>query len=167
MCVYIIRRVGIQLTDAMALVKRRRPTAEPIPAFVKMLERYEETCKQLGAIHASSADPSPSKRRTGPTLPPGNNAKRKREIGPAMGPISVPTDESHSRESKFIGVIGPPTGQLQEKPRARVIGPERPGVSNVEAIDDGGSGQAIGPPLGPQRPQEASPSTEELSPKGI
>jgi hypothetical protein len=147
---YLMKRVGIQLTDAMALVKRRRPTAEPIPAFVKMLERYEETCKQLGAIHTSRADPASSKRRTGPTLPQGDNAKRKREIGPAMGPVSVPTEEP--RNSKSIGVVGPPTGQLQEKPRARVIGPERPGLSNEHTIDDPGTGQAIGPPLGPQPP---------------
>jgi hypothetical protein len=155
----------MKLTDSMALVKRRRPTADPIPAFVKMLEGYEETCKQLGAIRSSSVDPAPSKRRTGPMLPPGNNAKRKREIGPSIGPASVPTDES--RESKSIGVIGPPTGQLQEKPRARAIGPERPGVSDEQAIADGGTREAIGPTLGPQHLKEASPSTEELSSKGI
>jgi hypothetical protein len=157
----------MQLTDAMALVKRRRPTADPIPAFVKILERYEETCKQLGAIDSSSAYLAPSKRCMGPTLPPGNNAKRKREIGPAMGPVSVPADDS--RKSKSIGVVGPPMGQLQEKPRGRAIGPERPEVSNKEAIDDGGTVQAIGPPLGPPAlgPKEASPSTEELSLKGV
>jgi hypothetical protein len=105
------------------------------------------TCKQLGAIPSSSADPVASKRRMGPTLPPGNDAKRKREIGPAMGPVAVPTEES--RDSKSIGVICPPTGQLQEKPRARVIGPERPGVSNEEASDDQRTAQAIGPSLGP------------------
>jgi hypothetical protein len=146
----------MKLIDAMALVKRRRPTAEPIPAFVKMLEGYEVTCKQLGAIHSSSADPAPSKRRMGPTLPPGNDPKRKREIGPTMGPADV------SKESNSIGAIGPPTGQLQEKPRARVIGLERSGVSNEQATDDRGNGQAIGPSLGPQRPNEASPSVEEL-----
>jgi hypothetical protein len=154
----------MQLADSMALVKRRRPTADPIPAFVKMLERYEETCKQLGAIRSSSVDPAPSKRRTGPMLPPGNNAKRKREIGPSMGPVSAPTDET--RESKSIVVIGPPTGQLQEKPRARAIGPERPGVLYEQAIADAGTRQVIGPPLGPQRPNEASLSAEELSSKG-
>jgi hypothetical protein len=158
---HIIRRVGMKLTDAMALVKRRRPTAEPIPSFVKMLEGYEVTCKQLGAIHSSSADPASGKRRMGPTLPADNNAKRKREIGPCMGPVSI------SKESKSIGAIGPPTGQLQEKPRARVIGPERPGLSNEQAIDDRGTGQAIGPSLGPQCPDEASPSTEEQSSKGV
>lgn len=151
----------MNLPDAMALVKRRRPTAEPIPSFIKMLEGYEVTCKQLGAIHSSSADPAPSKRRMGPTLPADKNAKRKREIGPSMGPASVPND------SKSTEVTGPPTGQLQEKPRARAIGPERPGVSKEEAIDDRGTGQAIGPSLGPQRPNEAFPSTEELSSKGV
>lgn len=156
----------MQLTDAMALVKRRRPTAEPIPAFVKILESYEVTCKQLGAIHSSSAYSAPSKRPMGPTFPPGNSAKRKREIGPAfMGPISGPIDKS--RESKSIGVIGPPTAQLQEKPRARAIGPVRPGLSDEQAIDDRVTGQSIGPSLGPQRPNEASPSTEEASSKGV
>jgi hypothetical protein len=150
----------MQLTDGMALVKRRRPTAEPIPAFVKMLEGYELTCKQLGAIRSSSADTASGKRRMGPTLPPGNDAKRKREIGPTMGPVCDVTKESNS-----IGVIGPPTGQLEEKPRARVIGPERPGLSNEKANNDPGTGQGIGPSLRPEHPNEAS--TEELSSKAI
>jgi hypothetical protein len=140
----------MQLTDAIALIKRRRPVAEPIPSFVRMLEGYEVTCKQLGAIPSSSTDPVPSKRRMGPTLPPSNDAKRKRDIGPAMGPVS--------KESKSIGVIGPPTEQLQEKPRARVIGPERPGVSNEEASGERGTAHAIGPSLGPQRQNDESPS---------
>jgi hypothetical protein len=161
----ITRRLGMQLTDAIALIKRRRPTAEPIPSFVRMLEGYEVTCKKLGVIPSSSADPVASKRRMGPTLPPDNDAKRKREIGPAMGPVAGPTEES--RESKSIKVIGPPTGQLQEKPRARVIGPEQPGVSNDEASGDRGTAPAIGPSLGPLRQNEASPSIEELSSKGV
>jgi hypothetical protein len=154
-------RVGMELADAMALVKRRRPVAEPIPAFVAMLERYEKTCKQAAAIHSSSIDTTPS----GPMPSRGSNPKRKRAIGPAMGPVAA--DES--RDSCASGIIGPSDGgeRQEKKPRARVIGPERPKAPNDQGLDSVGTGQAFGPRLGPNRPKETSPSTEETSSKDL
>ena len=127
------------LEDAVALVRRRRPKAQPIPAFVEILERYEQGCRKQGSIK-STADTATSasvKSPPGPALPT-KHAKRPRPIGPAIGPAAGPTEN--------------------EKPDklSKIIGPERPPQGSLDATE-----QFVGPSLRPQLPVPSGASSEE------
>ena len=58
-------------SEALALIKRRRPETCPIPAFVEVLESLQRQC--LPATEATKR-----KNLVGPALPP----KRRQVIGP-------------------------------------------------------------------------------------
>ena len=82
------------LNEAMQLVKRRRPEADPIPDFVAMLRDYELQCRLDGVIRndddnadaavVAAAENSNSKRGTTPArLIRPDAPKRPKLIGPA------------------------------------------------------------------------------------
>ena len=47
---YLMNKRGMSFDNALKLVKRRRPCAGPIPAFLEQLRQYEEECKGLDLI---------------------------------------------------------------------------------------------------------------------
>jgi hypothetical protein len=53
---YLMNKVGMNLEEALALIKRRRPCVEPIPAFLEQLKRYEVECKSLRLIKKQIGD---------------------------------------------------------------------------------------------------------------
>ena len=75
-------RAGMCLEDALALVKRRRPKANPLPAFLEILKEYEGTCRSLGVIKGKNK----VKRVSGPVGPP---AKRPKATDAPARPIIV------------------------------------------------------------------------------
>lgn len=60
-------------SEALALIKRRRPEACPIPAFVELLESFEKQC-----LPATEATGATKRNLLGPAPPP----KRRQVIGP-------------------------------------------------------------------------------------
>ena len=90
------------LDDAMALVKRRRPEANPIPEFVAMLRDYETQCRLDGSIvdvaaaAATKSDNDGSKKRAavGPSRP--DAPKQQHRSMPTIGPLRPP-----------VNVVGP------------------------------------------------------------
>ncbi len=64
--------------EALALIKRRRPEACPIPAFVELLKSFEKQCCPEAAVKRELLGPAP---------PP----KRRQLIGPQPpAPSSTP-----------------------------------------------------------------------------
>lgn len=49
--IYLMNKGGMTLHNSLDLVKRRRPCAGPIPAFMEQLQRYEKECKEKGLIN--------------------------------------------------------------------------------------------------------------------
>ena len=102
------------LNEAQRLVERRRPQAAPIPAFMEMLQEYEQTCRAVGAIAASSDEPKVSRKRGPvPRIPQGPpNKQRPRVVvgpmpPPSGGRTSVDAKATPKPESSTEAVVGP------------------------------------------------------------
>mmetsp|Transcript_28059 Transcript_28059/g.34644 ORF Transcript_28059/g.34644 Transcript_28059/m.34644 type:complete len:154 (-) Transcript_28059:195-656(-) len=131
-----MKKVGMNLSSALQLVKNRRDCAEPIPAFIEQLRRYEDECKSLGLIKDANGGGSQSltrdKKVYGPTMT---------TIGPAM-----PKDDKLSRAP-----IGPAMPK-DDKPSRASIGPSMPKHTRTDRE-----------PIGPSLPsQTASPKKRDI-----
>lgn len=93
----------MNMKDAMALIREKRPDADPIPAFISQLQAYEKKCNELGVISKDSA-----KRKIDEL---DQKKKKQRRIGPAMGPQRVigpslpanPSPAATEHDSKIYG----------------------------------------------------------------
>ncbi len=91
---YLVRKIGLNLQDAMALIQEKRRQAQPIANFMEQLREYESKCRELGVIKASddtrAIRPSETRqglKRIGPSMPPSEgNSKKAKVIGPLMRP---------------------------------------------------------------------------------
>jgi hypothetical protein len=52
------RRLGMTMDDALALIQRRRPEADPIPSFRQYLREYEARCIAQGTVVSTSGPQS-------------------------------------------------------------------------------------------------------------
>lgn len=89
---YLMSKEEFSLDDAMALVKRRRPQAQPNPFFEKMLREYDQTY---------SSD-RPSKKPKTAAIGPSISPTRSQQQGPQLPPVA-------SSCSKAIGPSLPPS----------------------------------------------------------
>lgn len=142
------------MKQSLALCQRRRPVADPIPAFVEQLKVYEKECRQFGHLTAvdsskpsigPSSDGSGGKRKAESESSSSNDGKsgKKRAVGPSIGPSidpSIPTTgasvgptlKHESTEKKEIeskhahdeGVKDKASSAADKK--KKVIGPELP-----------------------------------------
>ena len=135
-------------TEAMVLVKRRRPQADPIPAFAEMLEQYyKEVCELPQVLHAETAKvkrpegSAHNKCTVGPSLPSEKNTDvittdtgyTKRTIGPAIGPAlpmtasnkgdQARTEKNKKRQYVAGPAIGPglPPRKVKESCSEKVV----------------------------------------------
>jgi hypothetical protein len=122
------------LAEALALVKRRRPKADPLPAFLEMLKGYEQTCRSIGAISAD--EDTKVKRVIGPQLGPRMDAapmesipsKRARVVGPPVGPpTNAPPKESPEKRAR---IVGPPVGPQMDAPKETTASLSRRSATN-------------------------------------
>lgn len=120
------------LDKSLKLCQRRRPVADPIPAFIEQLKAYEKECQSWGHLTSvadddsdkkasgnndiiySAIDNSGEKRKAEDSS--GDDGRKKRAVGPSIGPI---------------GPVRPPTkpkGASDEKGPAKRprIGPMKP-----------------------------------------
>ena len=119
---------------SLALCQRRRPVADPIPAFVEQLKAYEKECRQFG--HLTAVDSS--KPSIGPSSD-GSGGKRKAESESS-------SSDGKSGKKRAVGPsIGPPIGPSIPTKGARVVGPtlkqdstEKKGIESKHAHDEGG-----------------------------
>lgn len=83
----MFRKAGMTLQDSMALIQKKRPQANPIPAFYTQLQEYEKTCMDLGIFKTVERSKPETKRLApiGPSVMP----KKQRIIGPAAMPASI------------------------------------------------------------------------------
>ena len=157
MCFY--SKAELSLADALKLVQRRRPEAQPIPAFMQFLERFEQQCQEFSTTR-------PTKRpRIGPTIgpptscpppPTSTTATAKGSIGPSIGPVH-PTAPSLSEETT-IGPIRPQTSDVTAKKTTTSsskgsIGPVRPTVPFLSEETT----------IGPVQPQSSDATTTTTS----
>ena len=105
-------RVGMPLDDALALIQRRRPDAEPIPDFMDMLRQYEAQCRRDGAIVDQLDELSrKNKKRTataaadpaaGPASKSAAGPQKRSVVGPVPGLVNVAVGPA-AHSSRSIG----------------------------------------------------------------
>ena len=115
----IHRKMELTLEDALTLVKRRRPEAQPIPAFMKILQRQEQALakkrKTISESDSCNLQIKNKKKRTRTIGGTSMGSPTKGPIGPSRGPTKEPS-------------IGPPRGPSI----GPSIGPEPPNVTKDE-----------------------------------
>jgi len=124
------RRRGMTYQAALQLVQRRRPQAQPIPAFVKMLQDYETTCRDNGWIPTESDEiavtknnkPILSHEKTAQPQP----APRTASIGPCLPPSKRSTPTITAAKDDDDDDDGKDKPEPRNMKRPRIIGPARP-----------------------------------------
>ena len=100
------------LDDAIAMIRRRRPQAEPIPPFMEFLRKEEETLKNDRATTKKVSMKRDCETKTDSNE---NETKKRKATHRVMGPAAGPT----------IGpTIGPVVGPAVKK--SAVVGPSLP-----------------------------------------
>jgi hypothetical protein len=133
----------MSLKDAMALVKRRRPEARPIPAFIPMLEGYEKDIQNSTTTTVGQAPKKKRKIEAGPSMigpallgPP----KKKPSIGASIiGPAMIGPYRGPSTVGPLIGpsIIGPAIGpSIIGPPRRPPVGPSLPPPTSSTTTKD-------------------------------
>lgn len=133
------------LDKSLKLCQRRRPVADPIPAFIEQLKAYEKECQSWGHLTSVADDGSDKKPSgNGDTIysdidnsgekrkaedSSGDDGRKKRAVGPSIGPI---------------GPVRPPT-----KPKG--ASDEKGGKDEKRVV-----GPAKRPPIGPMKPPSSS-----------
>lgn len=85
------------------MIQRRRPQAQPIPAFLSILRAYEASCSEIGAKLSSKDDAQQRKAPAGPALP---TRKRPRAIGPALPKSALDKDTELNLKSVEAADVG-------------------------------------------------------------
>ena len=98
---YLMRKVGMTMKGALALIREKRPDADPIPAFISQLETYEKKCIELGVISKDSSKRKIEERDQ-------KEKKKQRRIGPqqrVIGPSlpAKPSPAAAEHDSKIYG----------------------------------------------------------------
>lgn len=160
---------------AMALVKRRRPTANPIPVFITQLKAYDKLCQKDREEEKTSSNTNKSttiskrkQRPQGPSLPPDLETVSKKRckligpsassvIGPSMPSSDVKEKVSTSNKDNSIGPSLPPTIATTEQSNT-TIGPTLPPGTTITSrttssqSDNDTTKNTIGPSIGPALP---------------
>jgi len=137
---YLMAKRQFEYDDALALIRRRRPEAQPIPAFETWLKEREnfyrlENNDEKGTNNIKGSQHPPTKKRKlqtpagpstiGPSPPP--------SIGPAIGPSPPPSIGPESPPQSTMVSIGPEPSQLATiKTKDPSNGPELPPTAVAE-----------------------------------
>lgn len=90
------------MDESLTMIRRRRPEAQPIPAFMQMLEAEEHKQMDKGERRSPAKKPKVVGPAKGPTQVP---------IGPSRGPpIPKPEKEQVNADSTTEQTIGPSVG---------------------------------------------------------
>mmetsp|Transcript_13417 Transcript_13417/g.16900 ORF Transcript_13417/g.16900 Transcript_13417/m.16900 type:complete len:139 (-) Transcript_13417:143-559(-) len=121
-----MRTAGMTLDEALALVKRRRPSANPLSSFLTQCREFENTCRDLGVIKEGGGVTT-SRRGAGPVI-------RGPMVGPTTGPVQGPS------RKRAIGPSRPPAVESVSAMTCPVRPPLKDEIlspSNVEASGTG------------------------------
>ncbi len=123
----------MSLDQALTLARRRRPEVEPIPAFIRQLQSYEERCRSLGLL--KDEDESKGAQREKGLDADGTDGK-----GVHSGVIDDKLDHINAT---IVSQDGPGTTEsepsiMEKNPFAtptakRVVGPSRPPSTSSDA----------------------------------
>ena len=153
---YLMRKVGMSLIDAMAMIGEKRRDARPIPRFMEQLSEYETKCRALGVItdkitkkRVMGTSGPPPRGRIGPVIPPCShgNSKRQKIMGPSIGP-AMPPGEVQELGTSSIKPALPPKAADRSLPD---VGPALPPASDAATNGSKETEQnnVIGPMLPP------------------
>eukprot|EP00550_Attheya_septentrionalis_P009804 CAMPEP_0198284708 /NCGR_PEP_ID=MMETSP1449-20131203/4163_1 /TAXON_ID=420275 /ORGANISM="Attheya septentrionalis, Strain CCMP2084" /LENGTH=147 /DNA_ID=CAMNT_0043981913 /DNA_START=344 /DNA_END=787 /DNA_ORIENTATION=- len=143
------------MDESLDLCRSRRPVVDPIPAFLEQLRQYEEKCK--GVIGKRKA------------LASSKQKKRKRVIGPVMGPQPHTIKPDAENESKRRAAIGPqlPSHLTSQGTINKVtitesaIGPQLP---RTQEDDDNQTSCSSAAPIGPMMPPPSGIKRNPIGP---
>jgi hypothetical protein len=97
----------MSLDDALSMIRRRRPQAEPIPSFMDFLRSQEEKLKN----YDRAANLKTKRERTASDTNDDETAKRKaqRVIGPDIAPAHPPNNNEvkNNEKRKSAAAVGP------------------------------------------------------------
>jgi hypothetical protein len=151
-------KADMSLEEGMALVHRRRPQAQPIPAFIEILEQYEKELIISNNKKRESANGREKEQSRQDTT------KRRRVVGPSIGPSIGPAGpppigpqkpsvddsvESPSKESTNTPAIGPSLLPNTTSEQNKLIGPAMPPPK--EQVRNSKPETAIGPAMPPKK----------------
>lgn len=155
---FLMRKASMSQSKALEMIKRRRPAAEPIPAFREILGTYEAKCEKERESTAAEAkkraggdcedDKGKEKRRkAGPSIGPSIGPQvGPQKIGPSIGPRMMgPSTKKAPTTKKVIGPSMPPAAAKTS------IGPSLPpsSVSSKDVSNSSTTKKTIGPSLPP------------------
>ena len=151
------------------MIQRRRPEADPIPAFRAILEDYEAKClkekektgNSRGSHGGISGEDPQKKKRVGPAVGPPtqaldddgkqSNDKRRRIVGPSIGPSPPPLAVGPSSDTTSSKSNKKAMGPASVPPRSTDIGPSLPSAKEI--------GPSMPPPAAEEEPPvKAGPS---------
>lgn len=138
---YLMAKREMRYEEALAMIRRRRPQACPIPAFEAWLKERDEyhhsKRRQQEQQNAETDDNAPNhsdkkrKRLSGPSPPPPSSTSRNKK-GPSIGPAAPPRSigpESPTSSSKRASIgpqLPPPASDAVDNKSNHGIGPELP-----------------------------------------
>ncbi|KAG7355637.1 dual specificity phosphatase [Nitzschia inconspicua] len=161
---YLMSKRNMSLDEAMTMIQRRRPQAQPIPAFMEFLKRKDiELLKQRGHLTNNNDNkkrPQPGATVVGPLPPPTVDDempvdKKRVLVGPAVPVPTPPTSQSCIGPSLPPSMVEP-TVTTNEK--ASTIGPALPPKSSMILSS------STSPPIGPSLPPKEGDKDIDVGP---
>lgn len=157
--IFVTSKAQMPLTKALEMIQRRRPTAEPIPSFLEILDSFEAKCAKEREKEGKSNSKGGTEKKRGPSMPKqngGSGQEKRRKVGPSIGPSMGPSlgPSSASIGPQIAPSIGPslPPSTEKEATSKVVIGPSRP-----PTLDRPTS-------IGPSLPSGASSAKKSIGP---
>lgn len=152
--------------DAIAMIQRRRPQAQPIPEFVTMLQQYEITCRGANTKVITS---------TTRTATPNNiGAATTHQNGSDAGIATQPANDNHifndsnnysGKDGAVVTTLIKPTFGLNGNDKKRsMVGPQRPPPTfNTVTVDRDTKRHKPNVIVGPQRPPQLPTSNATVT----
>ncbi len=109
--------------DAITMIQRRRPLAQPIPEFVTMLQQYEMTCCSNTTTMVAPGDPPNAGTSIGTLPPEGGGDKAGDDDDDDDTQRCLATTTGFNEKKRSIDIA---TGTGTSISSHRIVGPERP-----------------------------------------
>mmetsp|Transcript_5836 Transcript_5836/g.10127 ORF Transcript_5836/g.10127 Transcript_5836/m.10127 type:complete len:219 (-) Transcript_5836:97-753(-) len=158
------------LQDAMSMIRRRRPQAQPIPAFMEFLKQQDVLLQQERAKLSKQQQVQPpqgsQKRRVvgpvGPALPPPTLAANQKDNNHKTADKDNAKDnddnDNESPTKRLRRVIGPSIGPTTKGPSLTTLTPPR--TTTIGPAPPPDASDAIGPQLPPSHHNDTSNSND-------
>jgi hypothetical protein len=162
--IHFLRCLEMSYDDAITMIQRRRPQAQPIPEFVTMLRQYEITCRSTNTKVMPSTTRTTTPNNIGAATTHQNGSDTSTATYPAKDNNVIDDDSNHNdNDNNNSGKDGavvttsiqPTFGSNGNDRKRNMVGPQRPPPtsSNTDRDTKRQKPHVI---VGPQRPPRTS-----------